>query len=483
MKSKLFWKFIVGFIVILSLILLFIWSDNIANRNSGPAYQTEKIIRSILLLTTAWITTRFITLIFLDPINAKRKKNLPNIVKDIIGALIYFIAISIILVEVYGQTIANIGAFFISSWAIIGFAAKDLIADCINGISLDLQADFELGDWIQFKDGTIGKIIEMKMTGVDILLPNNTILFISNTMLNSDPMINLSKPENNYYIAINVILEHSIPVARARRILLAAAVSSNGVFNHDAKVFSESVQENGVVYVIYFKVPDRSVWLESRHQVIQNITEYLHKFNLKVCQITGEINVNSDTNTNKKIAFNDNYTTPPLFTLKLSKLLEGCDKATQIDFSKYMKLRKFHNGESIVKQGERGDSMFIIAEGVVDIDISVTLNNEDQKEIKEYRAACLVDGEYFGETALLLGEKRNATVKARTDVVLYEIDRSAVKYIAENHPDFIDKLSNTVAKNELKNRQLQEEVIKQKNEDEKTISELVEAFKKYLWDH
>jgi len=58
-----------------------------------------------------------------------------------------------------------------------------------------------------------------------------------------------------------------------------------------------------------------------------------------------------------------------------------------------------------------------------------------------------------------------------------------VKYIAKIHPDFIDKLSNTIAKNKLKNRQLQEEVIKQKNEDEKTISKLVEAFKKYIWDH
>ena len=451
MKTNLFWKFIIGISVIAFLVFLFIWTGDITDKNSGSAYQVEKVIRSIILLTAAWLTTKFITIMFLNPINTSRKKNLPNIVKDVIWVLIYFISVSVILTEVYDKTLASIGAFFISSWAIIGFAAKDLIADCIHGISLDLQADFELGDWIQFKDGTIGKIIGMKMTGADILLPNSSILFINNKMLNSDPMINLSKPERDYYININVVLEHTIPISRGRRILLAAASSAPGVYNRDAKVFSESVQENGVVYVIYFKVPDRGVWLETRHQVIQNVMEYLHKFDLKICQITGEINV-APIPDNVDISFNDRYVTSAITALNMSKLLENCDPEIQKEFSQYMKLRKFHSGEFIIKQGEDGDSMFIIAEGVVDIDSEGVLNRDKNNmgnDPVEYRVSCLVDGDCFGEMELLFGEKRTATVIARTDVVLYEINREAIKNIASKNSDFIDKINESLAKRKV----------------------------------
>lgn len=482
LKKSLFWKFLVGLAVISFLIFLFIWSDNICKTDSGTAYQTEKFVRSVLLISAAWLATRFVTLICLDPINARRKKNLPNIVKDIIGAMIYLVAFFVIITEVYGQTLANAWVFIASSWAVLGFAAKELIADCIHGISLDLQADFEIGDWIQFQDGNVGKIIEMKMTGVDVLLANDTVLFVSNTMVNTVPMINLSKPGRDYYLSIKVILEHTVPVARARRILLAAAASARGVYNNEAKVVAEGVQENGVVYGVYFKISDRSVWLETRHQVVQNITEYLHKFHLKVCQITGEINLNNTSD--RKLSFNDQYITPPLMTLKSSGLLNNCDQDTLLEFAKYMKVRKFCPGDVIVQRGDEGNSMFIISEGVVDIDIAIALDRDDVKSSsQEHRAACLVDGEYFGETALLLGEKRNATVRARTDVVLYEIDRDTVKEIAKQHPDFVDKLSETVARNNLINKQIESEKIKQKAEDDKAISELVKAFKKYLWDH
>lgn len=486
MNSSLFWKFFAGIFILSGLVFLFVWSDGISHKTSGAAFETEKIVRSTLMLLTAWCSIRFITLTFLDPINKKRKKNLPNIVKDIIGIFIYFMAIVVIVTEVFGKSFFSVVLLVSPGLAVIGFAAKDLIADCINGIALDLQADFELGDWIEFKDGTIGKIIEMKMTGVDILLPNSSILFISNTMLNSDPMINLSKPERDYFVNIKVVLEHKVPVSRARRILLAAASSAPWVYNHEAKVFSESVQENGVVYIVYFKVSDRSVWLETRHRVIQSITEYLHKFDLKICQITGEINVSTIPN-DADLSFNDKYVTSPIVALKMSKLLEDCDLETQKEFSQYMKLRKFQNGESIINQGEDGDSMFIIAEGVVDVDVELGLNqdrdNDGKEDTVEHRAACLVDGDYFGETALLLGEKRTATVIARTDAVIYEIDRETVKNIATKYSDFIDKISNSLAKRKLKNVKLKDELIKQKEDEGKAVSELVNAFKKYLWDH
>lgn len=485
-RKKIMWFSGFGLLLLGTLIALFVWSDQISPDNQGLAYQTEQIIRSILVIIIAWITTRLITLTFLDPINQKREKPLPNIIKDIIGIIVYCIALVVIITEVYGESITSIGAFIISSWTVVGFACKDLIADCVHGISLDLQADFELEDWIQLKDGTIAKIIEMKMTGVDLLLPNDTVLFISNTMLNTEPMINLCKPNKDYFLGVNVVLDHTVPVDRARRILQAATLSSPGVFNNEASVYAEGVQQNGVVYAIYFKIPERGVWLETRHQVINSITKYLHKFGLEVCQITGEINIRALENT-ATIKFDDYYVTDAMTALQMSKLLQNCDESIQREFAKRMKMHRYNIGETIVKEGEKGDTMFIIAEGIVDVQITIDLHRDNDKDGKEdtelNRVACLVDGEYFGEMALLRGEKRNANIIARTDVVIYEIKRGTIKWFVQQYPDFAEKLSLSILRRNAANSDVRASIIEQKDNEEKAASEFMNAFKKFLWDH
>lgn len=69
-------------------------------------------------------------------------------------------------------------------------------------------------------------------------------------------------------------------------------------------------------------------------------------------------------------------------------------------------------GERIVTQGMRGDSFYIIVNGLVQI-------VRDGVALKRYRA-----GDYFGEMAILLDQPRSADAIAKTDVDLVAIDRN-----------------------------------------------------------
>ncbi len=83
--------------------------------------------------------------------------------------------------------------------------------------------------------------------------------------------------------------------------------------------------------------------------------------------------------------------------------------------------------ERIVKQGEIGDSLFLIGRGVVRV--SVGGAGEGEKPI-----ATLLAGDFFGEMAVLTASPRTADVTAATDCVLYELRRPDVEVVQRACP-------------------------------------------------
>lgn len=74
-------------------------------------------------------------------------------------------------------------------------------------------------------------------------------------------------------------------------------------------------------------------------------------------------------------------------------------------------------GHTIIAQGSPGDAFYIIISGVVSV-------RQNGREVKTYGA-----GDYFGETALVLGQPRVADCVALTDVTLVEVGRYDFLYL------------------------------------------------------
>lgn len=80
--------------------------------------------------------------------------------------------------------------------------------------------------------------------------------------------------------------------------------------------------------------------------------------------------------------------------------------------------------EVIIRQGDRGKSLFLIARGVV----AVLVERPGQPE---RRIASLHAGDFFGEMALLSDQPRNATVRAVSSCQLYELSKRDVDALCE----------------------------------------------------
>ena len=480
MEKKPLRLLIIGILSITTLIVLYGFSDKISQDKTGDMYDYECLIKSCIVILISIIAIRMLFSAIINPAEIRHNKKVPGILKYIIGALVLTVAAVYIVTAIYSKSAMAIFTTLGASGIGIAFIAQDTLKELIAGIIISFQNAFRVGDWIKFPDGVIAKILYTRLTGVELGLLDDTRLYISNTKLTNSSIINLSQPTPAYFTRLDVILEHDVPIEQARRILYSATANTPGLATQEPLIVADSVLQNGILFAIFFKIPSFDVGAEMKHRVISSITHHLHEHGFKVCEIIGQINVHNITSKAIRI-FNDENVTDAKTALKYSGLLKNCNDEIQSNFAERMTKLMSKAGDVICKQGEIGDTMFIIAEGVVNVSIEITGTELDGKVAKSSQVvAILSDGDYFGEMALLRGESRNATITAKSDVVLYMIDRDTIKEFTTKYPEFAKKLSEALVERNTKNDVTRNEFITQLSKRENTVTEFMNAFKSFL---
>ena len=109
-------------------------------------------------------------------------------------------------------------------------------------------------------------------------------------------------------------------------------------------------------------------------------------------------------------------------------LFEHCGKNALQRVAALLESESFAEGDRIVRQGESGDSMYVIARGAVQI----------LKEIDHQPPALLailVAGGFFGEIALLAESPRTATVRAASPCTMLRLRRRNLETLMDVTPD------------------------------------------------
>jgi serine/threonine protein kinase len=95
----------------------------------------------------------------------------------------------------------------------------------------------------------------------------------------------------------------------------------------------------------------------------------------------------------------------------------------------------YAKGEIIIRQGNKGDHFYIIAEGSVNVFVAGS-------DGKEEKVAILRQGDYFGEKALLHEDVRQASCIADTDVICLSLEREDFINMMGTLDDMISSKSN-----------------------------------------
>jgi hypothetical protein len=130
---------------------------------------------------------------------------------------------------------------------------------------------------------------------------------------------------------------------------------------------------------------------------------------------------------------------------ELPYLAVACDKIVKqvlVDTTKKLQTTKYSAGQMVFEQGDAPDRFYIISSGEVEV---IRRKRDGSEKI----LAVLHPGDYFGEIGLLTEARRNASIRAKTDVELLAMNWDDFRRVIESsevsRKDFADIMRERLA--------------------------------------
>ena len=114
-------------------------------------------------------------------------------------------------------------------------------------------------------------------------------------------------------------------------------------------------------------------------------------------------------------------------------LFAGFTQGEFEEFIKLMNVQQYSPGEVIVREGDKGKSVYIIASGSVQVYTTMLAGDK-------VMLAKLMPSEFFGEIAFLTGKPRTATIETIEDTTILEMTEDKLAELIQKQPRVRDVL-------------------------------------------
>jgi small-conductance mechanosensitive channel/CRP-like cAMP-binding protein len=372
-----------------------------------------------------------ITLLVVLALNPWREDRVPdqfpNILQDTIIIVVFFVVATVVMPEKFLTTSA-VGS------VVIGFALQDTLGNLFAGLAIQVEKPFSTGQWIKIGPHE-GRVDAITWRATRIVTKNGDAVVVPNNIISKEAIVNYSEPGGPTRMMVDIGASYDVPPNRVKAVILAAvkdaplALASPLPF-----VGILDFAASAITYRVKFWIADWANDDVARDQVRTAIYYAFRRESIEIpfpieVQITREPMDEAATDVVGARALQ-------LAGVPLFASLSDDERARLAAVSRE---RLYGAGQTVVRQSEAGDSMFIVVRGAVRITIG-----DPGVEVATTRA-----GGYFGEMSLLTGEPRTATVSAIDDCLLLEIGAGDFRGIALAHPGVLEQIGAVVAERRM----------------------------------
>ncbi len=423
---------------------------------------------AVVLLSTALVVALVDRYVWDYYYETRRKIIIPRLLREFAAAIVFLIALLLVLSVGYGaQTelkgiLAGSGVIAI----ILGFSMQNLLSTVVAGAELQIGRPYRLGDWLQVGEH-IGKVTEINWADTRLKTNDAISIEIPNNKIVEGTIINFSFPTPLHAMRLQVGAEYSVQPNRVKDAIRRAAANAPGMLlDPPPKVFLKDFGESSITYELKFWMNGHetyndlcdairtNIWYEFRRQKI------MIPFPIRTLQVDRR-----DKTTSKQTeAARAVLRQQALFTCLSDEQVEGLLKGSDI--------QKFGRGEVIIEEGTEGDSMFILTRGSALVSVD--------KEGTPIRVGALRVGDCFGEMSLLTGAKRTATVRAEKDCEVLEVGKAIMGDLLRATPACLDQLSSLLAQRKMETEGIVKEAAQVPSEQAQKKRDYTASFIKRL---
>jgi CRP-like cAMP-binding protein len=300
---------------------------------------------------------------------------------------------------------------------------------------LTLQAGkaFAPGDWVR-TNNFVGRVQGISWRSTAVMTRANERLEIPNSMIAKDVVVNYS----NGTVAdeVTIGLSYDAPPNYVREVIAETLRGVPGILESPApSIYTWDYADFSIRYRVKYWMADYAE-AEQVHDTVSTALWYaLRRNSIEIpYPIRRLLDGHEPGLSPRAEAFEREIITElrrvdflhDLRDAELQLLLQG------------VTLLKFGAGETIVREGAVGDSLYIIRSGEVEVVARA-------KGAQEIHIRNLERPAFFGEMALMTGEPRNATVRAHTDAELLQLSREGFTELFKSHPASASKMGEIIA--------------------------------------
>ncbi|SRR5579862_79447 len=365
----------------------------------------------------------------------KRKTEIPKFLQEVAAIFVFLVAVLWVMGFSYHQTIPGLLAGSGIAAVILGIAMQDMLGNIIAGLAIEFGKPFKPGDWLVV-DKYTAEVMEVTWRSTRLRTNDHICVEIPNNQLVKQPIINLCYPTRMHAMRLRVGIEYKTPPNAVRETLMKAAVRAKGVAsNPPPKIFLVEFADSAVIYEIKFSLEDHTLYNEIVDNIQTNVWYALNREGIRIPFPIRTLKID------RKADEPHSVTTEIRSSLRQRPFFQCLDEEQTDRLISGANYCRFGRGETLIEQGAEGNSMFILANGSANVYVD---RNHEQTLV-----ATLRSGDYFGEMSLLTGEKRSATVIARSDCDVLEVGKAEFGKIVQESQVLLEKLSDLLAQRRL----------------------------------
>ena len=418
---------------------IFILATQASSWVSANAPQLSEALRITRVIVFAFALVRIIGILLVDGAYHRWfQRDASKIIRDVISAALYFLAIAVVIRVTFKvdvtATLATAGALSL----VLGLALQDTLGNVFSGLAIQLEQPFRSGDWVALGQFT-GRVRDLGWRATTLETRDRDMITVPNSLVTKVEIHNYSRPLPFAALKSEVGLPYGCPPTVARSVILGALAQVPEILSTPPpKVWLKSFGDSAIVYELRYFI-DVKTWFEDAPDISSSVSSTLW-YALKRADISIPFPIRTVYMHN--VAVTDEAESIFLQAEKMLAdvdFLRPLDDDTRRSLARRMRILHFGVGETIVRQGDQGETFYLVEAG----DLAVRVRGSDNIE---RRVASLGPGAIFGEMSLLTGEPRSATVVATHDAILLALDREGFRDALLSNPDVARELASIIAR-------------------------------------